>query len=44
MSYLVQINKDEEGGTAPLIDDLEMAEIFKDEVEKEEASVMDFSN
>ena len=44
MSYLVQINEDEEGGTAPLINDLEMAEIFKDEAEEEEASVIDLIN
>jgi len=38
------MNEDEEGGTAPLIDDLEMAGIFEDEVEEEEASVMDLIN
>ena len=43
MSYLVQINEDE-GDTAPLINDLEIVEIFKDKAEEEEASVMDLIN
>jgi len=38
------MNKDEEGSTAPLINNLEIAEIFKDEAEEEEVSVMDFIN
>jgi len=38
------MNKDKEGGTAPLINDLEIIEIFKDEVKKEEASIMDLIN
>jgi len=38
------MNKDEEEGTAPLIDNLEIIEIFKDEAEEEEVSVMDFIN
>ena len=38
------MNKDEEGGTAPFINNLEMAEIFKDEVKEEEASVTDLIN
>jgi len=38
------MNENEEGGTAPLINNLEIAEIFKDEVEEEEASVIDLIN
>jgi len=38
------MNEDEEEGTAPFINDLEMAEIFKDEVKEEEVSVMDLIN
>jgi len=38
------MNEDEEEGTAPFIDDLEIAKIFKDEVKEEEASVTDFIN
>jgi len=38
------MNEDEEDSTAPFINDLETAEIFKDEAEEEEASVMDFIN
>jgi len=44
MSYLAQIDLNEEGGTAPLINNLEITEVFKDEDEEEEASVMDFIN
>jgi len=44
ISHLVWINKDEEGSTVPFIDNLEIAEIFKDEAEGEEASIMDFIN
>ena len=43
MSYLIQINEDKEGSTAPFINNLEITEIFKDEAE-EEASVIDFIN
>jgi len=42
MSYLARTDANEEDGTAPFIDNLEMTEIFKDEGEEEEASVMDF--
>jgi len=38
------MNEDKEEDTAPLIDNLEMAEIFKDEAEEEEVSVTDLIN
>jgi len=38
----VQTNANKEDNTAPFIDNLEIAEIFKDEVKEEEVSVMDF--
>jgi len=38
------MNEDEEDSTAPLINDLEIVEIFKDKAEEEEASVMDLIN
>jgi len=38
----MDINK--EGSTAFFIDNLEIIEVFKDEDEEEEASVMDFIN
>jgi len=38
------MNKDGEDSTAPFINNLEIIEIFKDEVEEEEASVMDLIN
>ena len=38
------MNEDEEGNTAPLINNLEMTEIFEDEAEEEEVSVIDFIN
>ena len=38
------MSSNEEGSTAPLINNLEIIEIFKDKGEKEEASVMDFIN
>ena len=41
MSYLAQTNVNKEGSTIPLIDNLEIIEVFKDEDEKEEVSVMD---
>jgi len=43
MSYLVQMNEDERD-TAPLINDLEITEIFKDKAEEEEVSVTDLIN
>jgi len=44
MSYLAQINANKEGSTAPLINNLEITEVFKDEDEEEEASVTDLIN
>ena len=41
MSYLATISANEEENTVPLINNLEMQEIFKDEGGEEEASVMD---
>ena len=38
------MNEDEEGSTVPFINNLEIVEIFKDEVKEEEVSVMDFIN
>jgi len=36
------MNANKEDGTVPLIDNLEIVEIFKDKGEEEEVSVMDF--
>jgi len=38
------MNKNEKGSTASLINNLEIAEIFKDEAKEKEVSVMDFIN
>jgi len=38
------MNEDKEGSTVPLINNLEIVKIFKDEAKEEEASVMDFIN
>jgi len=38
------MNEDEEGSTAPFINNLGIIEIFKDEAEEEEVSVIDFIN
>jgi len=38
----MDLNK--EGGIIPLIDNLEIIKVFKDEDEKEEVSVIDFIN
>ena len=38
------MNEDKEGDTAPFINDLEIIEIFKDEVKEEEVSIMDLIN
>jgi len=38
----MDVNK--ENSTAPFINNLEITEVFKDEDEKEEASVIDFIN
>jgi len=42
ISYLAQMNANKEGSTAPLINNLEIIEVFKDKDKKEEVSVMDF--
>jgi len=41
MSYLARTDANEEDGTAPLIDNLEITEIFKNKGEEEGASVID---
>jgi len=38
------MNEDEEDSTTPLINNLKMVEIFKDEAKEEEVSVIDFIN
>jgi len=38
------MNEDEEEGTTPLINDLEMTGIFKDKAKEEEVSVIDLIN
>jgi len=38
------MNEDGEDSTAPLINNLEIIEIFKDKVKEEEASIIDFIN
>ena len=44
MSYLVQIDVNKEGSTAPFSDNLEMIEVFRDEDKEEGVSVIDFIN
>jgi len=44
ISHLARTDANKEGGTAPLINNLEIIEVFKDEYEEEGASVMDFIN
>jgi len=44
INHLAQINSNKKGGTAPLIDNLEMMEVFKDKDEEEEASITDLIN
>ena len=41
MNYLAQINANKEGSTAPLINNLEIIEVFKNKDEEEEVSVID---
>jgi len=41
MSYLAQTNANKEGSTAPLINNLEIIKVFKDEDEEKEVSIMD---
>jgi len=38
------MDKDKEGGTIPLINDLEIVGIFKDKVKKEKVSVINLIN
>jgi len=38
------MNKDKEGSTAPLINNLEIIEIFKDKAKEEEISIIEFIN
>jgi len=42
ISYLAQIDANKKGGTAPLINNLEIIEVFKDKNKEEEASVINF--
>jgi len=42
MSYLVQMDANKEGSTAPFINNLEIIKIFKNKDKKEEVSVIDF--
>jgi len=42
MSYLAQINANKEGSTTPLINNLEIIEVFRDENKKKKASVINF--
>ena len=42
ISHLAQMDLNKEGGTAPLIDNLEIMEVFKNKDKEEEVSVMDF--
>jgi len=42
ISYLAQINANKKGSTVPLINNLEINKVFKDENKKEEASITDF--
>jgi len=44
MSYLARIDVNKENGTVLFINNLEIIEVFKDENEEEEVSVMDFIN
>jgi len=41
ISHLVQMDLNKKGGTVPLIDNLEIMEVFKDEDKEKEASVID---
>ena len=42
ISHLAQTDANKEGSTAPLIDNLEIIKVFKDEDKEEEVSVIDF--
>jgi len=41
MSYLAQMDLNKEGSIAPLINNLEITKVFKDEDKEEEVSVID---
>jgi len=40
ISHLAQIDSNKEGGIAPLIDNLEITEVFKDKGKEEEVSII----
>jgi len=42
MSYLAQTDANKEGSTIPLINNLEITEVFKDKDKEEGVSVIDF--
>jgi len=42
ISYLAQTDANKEDGTIPFINNLEIAEIFKDENKEEGVSIIDF--
>jgi len=42
ISYLAQTDVNKEGSTTPLINNLEIIEVFKDKDKEEEVSVIDF--
>jgi len=44
ISHLAQTDANEEGSTAPLINNLEIIKVFKDKDKEEEVSVMDLIN
>ena len=44
ISHLAQTNANKEGSTAPLINNLEIIEIFKDKGKEEEVSITDLIN
>jgi len=44
ISYLTQMDLNKEGSTTPLINNLEIIEIFKDKDREEEVSVTDLIN
>jgi len=44
ISYLAQTDVNKKGGITPLINNLEMTEVFKDKDKEEEANIIDFIN
>jgi len=42
MSHLAQTDANEKGSTAPLINNLEITEVFKDKNKKKGVSIIDF--